>query len=262
MRPWPVTVVPCHEGRTTWKYLAVIHLTQSEWPEWTVRWERPTTYILRTNTDCAWPWLHPCLGTLANGCQPLALCLPLHPAWPTCHALQAPGKGFGQNRRDLPRGASRGRFQPCGRPDRHARCAGSLPLGDGQGLGAGLLKDAIRRSLLVAEQAGIRARLSDPIDAPAAGFQGRFGFEASPLREQQWLPVLADARRAAAWTARSGACSIPGWGAAPTPAALRTGRPLPPPENPCPGRCCRCRQRCGSSRVRRGSACRCRPSGP
>ncbi|MBK6656517.1 hypothetical protein [Zoogloea sp.] len=47
------------------------------------------------------------------------------------------------------------------------------------------MKDAIRRSLLVAEQAGIRALLTHPIDAPVAGFQGRFGFEASPLREQQ-----------------------------------------------------------------------------
>jgi GNAT superfamily N-acetyltransferase len=65
----------------------------------------------------------------------------------------------------------------------------------GRGIGVGLLQDAIRRTLLVAEQAGIRAMLTHPIDAEAARFYARFGFVASPLREQQWLLLLKDARR-------------------------------------------------------------------
>lgn len=64
----------------------------------------------------------------------------------------------------------------------------------GRGIGVGLLQDAIRRALLVAGQAGIRAMLTHPIDADAARFYTRFGFVASPLREQQLL-LLKDARR-------------------------------------------------------------------
>jgi GNAT superfamily N-acetyltransferase len=65
----------------------------------------------------------------------------------------------------------------------------------GRGIGAGLLQDAIRRTLVIAEQAGIRALLTHPIDAEAAQFYTRFGFIASPLREQQLLLLLKDARR-------------------------------------------------------------------
>ncbi len=65
----------------------------------------------------------------------------------------------------------------------------------GQGLGAALLRDAIRRTLSIADQAGIRALLTHPIDEAAARFYQRFGFEPSPLREQQWLLLLKDARR-------------------------------------------------------------------
>ena len=65
------------------------------------------------------------------------------------------------------------------------------------GLGVGLLKDAIRRTLLIADHAGIRALLTHPIDGDAARFCGRLGFEASPLREQQLLLLLKDARRLA-----------------------------------------------------------------
>lgn len=67
----------------------------------------------------------------------------------------------------------------------------------GRGLGVGMLKDAIRRTLLIAEQAGIRALLTHPIDEDAARFYRRFGFEDSPLREQQLLLLLKDARRTA-----------------------------------------------------------------
>jgi predicted N-acetyltransferase YhbS len=65
----------------------------------------------------------------------------------------------------------------------------------GRGVGIGLLQDAIRRTLLIAEQAGIRALLTHPIDTDAARFYARFGFIASPLREQQLLLLLKDARR-------------------------------------------------------------------
>lgn len=65
----------------------------------------------------------------------------------------------------------------------------------GRGIGFGLLQDAIRRTLLIAEQAGIRAMLTNPIDAEAAKFYTRFGFIPSPLRDQQLLLLLKDARR-------------------------------------------------------------------
>jgi GNAT superfamily N-acetyltransferase len=65
----------------------------------------------------------------------------------------------------------------------------------GQGVGVGMLQDAIRRTLVIAEQAGIRAMLTHPLDEDASRFQQRFGFIASPLREQQLLLLLKDARR-------------------------------------------------------------------
>lgn len=65
----------------------------------------------------------------------------------------------------------------------------------GRGIGIGMLQDAIRRTLVIAEQAGIRAMLTHPIDDAAARFYTRFGFIASPLRAQQLLLLLKDARR-------------------------------------------------------------------
>jgi GNAT superfamily N-acetyltransferase len=65
----------------------------------------------------------------------------------------------------------------------------------GLGIGVGLLQDAIRRTLTIAEQAGVRALLTHPIDEEASRFYLRFGFEASPAREQQLLLLLKDARR-------------------------------------------------------------------
>ena len=63
-----------------------------------------------------------------------------------------------------------------------------------KGIGFGMLQDAIRRTLLIAEQAGIRAMLTHPIDDEASSFYTRFGFIASPLSEQQLLLLLKDAR--------------------------------------------------------------------
>jgi GNAT superfamily N-acetyltransferase len=68
----------------------------------------------------------------------------------------------------------------------------------GRGIGIGLLQDAIRRTLSIAEQVGVRAMLAHPIDDDAARFYTRFGFVASPLREQQLLLLLKDARKVAA----------------------------------------------------------------
>jgi GNAT superfamily N-acetyltransferase len=65
----------------------------------------------------------------------------------------------------------------------------------GCGIGAGMLQDAIRRTLVIAEQAGVRAMLTHPIDEDAARFYTRFGFIASPLREQQLLLLLKDAKK-------------------------------------------------------------------
>jgi len=65
----------------------------------------------------------------------------------------------------------------------------------GRGIGVGMLQDAIRRTLVIAEQAGIRAILTHPIDEDAARFYTRFGFTASPLRQQQLLLLLKDARK-------------------------------------------------------------------
>ncbi len=75
-----------------------------------------------------------------------------------------------------------------------ARLAVSLHY-QGRGIGRGLLQDAIRRTLLMAEHAGIRALLTHPIDDDAARFYLRFGFVASPVCKQQLLLLLKDARR-------------------------------------------------------------------
>ena len=65
----------------------------------------------------------------------------------------------------------------------------------GRGVGIGMLQDAIRRTVAIAEQAGVRALLTHPIDEDAARFYLRFGFEASPAQEQQLLLLLKNARR-------------------------------------------------------------------
>ena len=65
----------------------------------------------------------------------------------------------------------------------------------GMGIGVGMLQDAIQRTVAIAEQAGLRAMLTHPIDEEASRFCRRFGFEVSPVREQQLLLLLRDARR-------------------------------------------------------------------
>jgi predicted N-acetyltransferase YhbS len=75
-----------------------------------------------------------------------------------------------------------------------ARLAVSLA-DQGRGLGVGMLQEAIRRTLAVADQAGVRALLTHPIDEAATRFYLRFGFEANPARQEQLILLLKDARR-------------------------------------------------------------------
>jgi len=75
-----------------------------------------------------------------------------------------------------------------------ARLAVSLQ-SQGKGIGMGMLQEAIQRTLAIADQAGVRALLTHPIDEEASRFYRRFGFEPSPMREQQLLLLLKDARR-------------------------------------------------------------------
>lgn len=63
------------------------------------------------------------------------------------------------------------------------------------GLGFSLLQDAISRTVAIAEQAGIRALLTHPINAKADAFYRRFGFESTPAHERQLILLLKDARR-------------------------------------------------------------------
>ena len=62
-------------------------------------------------------------------------------------------------------------------------------------LGFSLLQDAISRTVAIAEQAGIRALLTHPIDAEADAFYRRFGFEPTPAHERQLILLLKDARQ-------------------------------------------------------------------
>lgn len=65
----------------------------------------------------------------------------------------------------------------------------------GKGIGIGMLKDAIERTIVIADQAGVRAMLTHPIDDEASNFYTRFGFIGSPIREKQLLLLLKDARQ-------------------------------------------------------------------
>ena len=75
-----------------------------------------------------------------------------------------------------------------------ARLAVSLS-DQGCGIGIGMLQEAIRRTLVIADEAGVRAMLTHPFDDDAARFYLRFGFEPSPVRQQQLLLLLKDAHR-------------------------------------------------------------------
>ena len=135
--------------------------------------------------------------------------------WLQKHALQA--QGSGSARTFVVQGDTSvlgyyslvvGQVEPMNATERIRKGMGQYPIpamllarlavsatSQGQGIGMGLLQDAIRRTLNVAEQAGIRALLTHPIDDDAARFYQRFGFEASPLGQGQLLLLLKDAKR-------------------------------------------------------------------
>jgi len=65
----------------------------------------------------------------------------------------------------------------------------------GKGIGQGLLKDAVIRTLQAAEFAGIRAILVHAKDEPARSFYKKFGFEESPTTPLQLMLLLKDAKK-------------------------------------------------------------------
>lgn len=66
----------------------------------------------------------------------------------------------------------------------------------GKSIGRGMLQDAIKRALMVANEVGVRAIITHPVDDKAESFYKYFGFEESPLREKQLVLLLKDAKRA------------------------------------------------------------------
>jgi GNAT superfamily N-acetyltransferase len=135
--------------------------------------------------------------------------------WLLRHALQAQGSGSARTF-VVSDGATVlgyyslvvGQVEPIEAPERVRKGMGQYPIpvmvlarlavsqtAQGQGIGVGLLQDAIRRTLNVAEQVGIRALLTHPLDDDAARFYQRFGFEPSPLGQDQLLLLLKDAKR-------------------------------------------------------------------
>jgi len=66
----------------------------------------------------------------------------------------------------------------------------------GRGLGYGLLRDALLRTLQVSEQAGIRAVLLHAMTAEAKKFYQRAGFQESPLDAMAMMITIADIEKA------------------------------------------------------------------
>ena len=66
----------------------------------------------------------------------------------------------------------------------------------GRGIGVGLLRDAILRTLQAAELGGIRAVLVHAISEEAKRFYERYGFVVSPLDPMTLMITIADAKRA------------------------------------------------------------------
>lgn len=67
----------------------------------------------------------------------------------------------------------------------------------GRGIGAGLLKDAMRRTVQAAEIVGIRALAAHARDETARAFYEHFGFIASPTDPLHAFLLTQDLRRAA-----------------------------------------------------------------
>ncbi|HEX7300168.1 MAG TPA: GNAT family N-acetyltransferase [Solirubrobacteraceae bacterium] len=65
----------------------------------------------------------------------------------------------------------------------------------GQGLGVGLLNDALLRSLTVAEEIGIRVVLVHAQNDRAKTFYEQYGFEESPTDRKHLMVLVKDVRR-------------------------------------------------------------------
>jgi GNAT superfamily N-acetyltransferase len=64
----------------------------------------------------------------------------------------------------------------------------------GHGLGWRLLRDAVLRTLQVADQVGVRALLAHALDRDAADFYARYDFQPSPTDPLHLMLLLKDAR--------------------------------------------------------------------
>ena len=69
------------------------------------------------------------------------------------------------------------------------------PTEQGQGIGKGLLKDALLRTLQAADIAGLRALLVHAKDEQAKAFYEKYGFEESPLDDLHLMLLLKDVRK-------------------------------------------------------------------
>ena len=73
----------------------------------------------------------------------------------------------------------------------------ALVTGASRGIGAGLLLDALERTLQVAELIGVRALAVHAKDDRAAEFYGHFGFAPSPTDARHLFMIIKDIRLAA-----------------------------------------------------------------
>jgi GNAT superfamily N-acetyltransferase len=65
----------------------------------------------------------------------------------------------------------------------------------GQGIGGGLLKDAILRAAQAADIIGVRALLTHAKDEAARNFYGNFGFQPSPVNDLHLYLLMKDIRK-------------------------------------------------------------------
>jgi GNAT superfamily N-acetyltransferase len=63
----------------------------------------------------------------------------------------------------------------------------------GQGLGKGLLRDAILRTFAISQNAGVRALTTHPVDDSARQFYLKFGFSENPHRPNELYLLFKDA---------------------------------------------------------------------
>lgn len=70
----------------------------------------------------------------------------------------------------------------------------------GQGIGRGLLRDAVIRGMNISREVAFRAIITHPIDDEAADFYMKFGFEQSPISSGQLMILIKDVRKALAIT--------------------------------------------------------------